>query len=80
MEAMTEAALLEALRAAMDAGEDDGGAMTADELTQKMECNIDTVRKRVKALIATGRAECVRVRRMRIDGLIQRVPAYRLIA
>lgn len=80
MEAMTEAALLEALREARGAFENPEGALTAAELAEKMRCDVLTARKRIKLLITSKRAECVQVRRVRIDGRMQLVPAYRLVA
>ena len=80
MEAVTQASLLEALRRALEtAPADDGGAMTTEELAKEMKVSVPTTRERLKVLIAAGKAECVRVRRSRIDGANQLTAAYRIV-
>lgn len=72
-------ALLEALRAAPDGTADDG-ARTAEEMAQEARRGVEWVRKRIKKLLADRRVEHCKVRRQRIDGQMQWVSAYRLIA
>lgn len=73
-------ALLGALRDAREAFENTEGAMTANELAEKMGKDIKETRKRIGLLLKQKRAECVPVKRERIDGRSQTVPAYRLVA
>lgn len=80
MEAVTQASLLEALRKALEAAPDDSGAMTTEELAAEMRCNVPAVRGKLKALLAAGKAECVKVPRPRIDGATQMTPGYRIVA
>lgn len=80
MEGMTEAALLDALREARQAFENPEGALTANELAEQMRCPITEARRKIGLLLKQRKAECVRVKRERIDGRMQYVPAYRLVA
>lgn len=80
MEAMTEAALLEALRAAMGAAEDCEGALTTRELCEMLGISEKTARKRIDRLQREGRVQVVHVPRKRIDGEIRPTAAYRLVA
>lgn len=73
-------ALLEALQTARGEIENPEHAKTANELAGEMRCDIKEARRRIGILLRERRAECVRVKRPRIDGRDQYVPAYRLIA
>lgn len=78
---MTENELIEALRSAMaggDAGPDD--AHTVMEMCELTGHGQMFIRKHLKLLLNSGRAEMVRVNRQSIDGRIQRLPAYRIKA
>ena len=79
MSEMTEDALLEVLRAALEPGEgeDATGARTVRELAVALGCSEPQMRSRLKALKRTGQLVVVRVVRERLDGVLQRVPAYR---
>lgn len=56
-----------------------GDGQTTAEIAEQTGCSEKTVLKRLKALIATGKAECVRTSRKTIDGRNGLVPAYRLV-
>lgn len=80
MEAVTQASLLDALRKALEAApEEDGKAMTTEEIAREMKTTIPTTRERLRVLIAAGKAECVKVKRQRIDGAFQSTAAYRIV-
>lgn len=77
MEAVTHDDLLEALRAAMEEAPTEEG-MTANEIAEHFGWCIKATRKRIGKLLKEGRAVCIPARRTRIDGQVQKVPAYRL--
>jgi DNA-binding Lrp family transcriptional regulator len=78
---ITEGEILEALQSALQhpAHEDDG-AVTVLEIAEKEGMSIATVRRGMKRLIGQGKATCVHVRRVAMDGRLQRVPGYRIRA
>jgi hypothetical protein len=79
LDSITEAELLEELRAALgDPGPDD--AYTSAEIAELLACSVETARTRIKPLILAGRMSPVKVQRRRMDGQMQRVSAYRLAA
>ena len=70
-------ALLDALRAPAETA-DTGDARTATEIAEQMGCGIGRARKRIGQAMKEGRVRCVQVWRTRIDGQVQKVPAYRI--
>ena len=82
---MTEAALLEALRKAMQRKPTTGDGFTIRELSVALNQNARIpigpfrVTETVRALIENGLAETVRVQRPAMDNTIRNVPGYRLI-
>lgn len=78
MEAVTQNDLLEALRQALERAPDNSGALTCLEIARETGWDIKSARERIRAMIHDGRAECIRVSRKRIDGVMQMTPAYRL--
>ena len=77
---MNENQLLDALREAM-AGPAGADGFTMAELVQILSAsprNPRPVREAVRALLTTGKAECVKVIRPRMDGYPMRVSGYRL--
>lgn len=70
-------ALLDELRTLHDSAPPDEG-MTANEIAEHFGWCIEDTRERIRKLIAQGRAVCIRVKRQRIDGVHQKVPAYRI--
>jgi len=56
-----------------------GDGQTTAEIAEQTGCSEKMVLKRLKALIATDKAECVRASRKTIDGRMSIVPAYRLV-
>ena len=80
MEAVTQASLLEAIAEALrDVPQDPEEGVTAHELADHFGCDVIHVRRRIGRLLKDGRAQCVRVRRPRIDGVVQKVPGYRIV-
>lgn len=69
--------LLGALREAPR--DDDGEAgMTGPEIAKLWGCSLQVTRARLASAIASGRVRQVRVRRMRLGDVMQRVPGYRI--
>ena len=78
---ITETEIYEELRAALAHPEQDSeGAYTVAELADMRQMSIATVRRGMKRLIASGKATCVHVRRVGMDGRLARVPGYRIRA
>ena len=78
MESITEVELLEELRAAAgDAGPED--AYTARDWAERLGVGVDTARERIRPLVVAGKMESVWIRRARMDGIMQRVSAYRIV-
>jgi predicted ArsR family transcriptional regulator len=71
---ITQDELLEALRTA-ETGPGEAG-MTVTELCEKLGKGSDTVRRRLKELIAGGKCAVVRVRRQDMAGRDMLVPGY----
>lgn len=78
MESITEVELLEELRAALgnDGPED---AYTIREWAERLGVGHDTCRERLRPLVMAGQMEAVQIRRPRLDGIMQRVSAYRIV-
>ena len=70
-------ALLEALREG-PSETDCAEGMTATEIAAHFGWTIFVARKRISQLLKEGRARCIQVRRARMDGQVQKVPAYRI--
>ena len=78
MESISEVELLEELRAAVaDDGPED--AFTAREWADRLGICVETTRDRIRPLIQAGKMEAVWIRRLRMDGIMQRVSAYRIV-
>ena len=69
--------LIAALRAAEPGGEPSGE--TVQELSERLLMAPQTVRKYLRAGLATGRVRHVRVKRMRMNGILAFVDAYERI-
>ncbi len=69
---------LDELIAALRAAEQDGEptAATVQELSERMRMAPQTVRKYLRAGLAAGQVRHVRVRRMRMNGILATVDAY----
>ena len=70
-------ALLDALRESTPTPE---GAFTTEELAARWQCTVETARKRMKPLLRAGKIEHLKVPRLRMDKVTQRVNAYRIVA
>jgi hypothetical protein len=77
---VSESEILEALRAALTSNADDGGALTTEELRQKLGISVLRCRKLIWEQIRAGRMENVQVNRPFLGrpggGL---VPGYRWV-
>jgi hypothetical protein len=80
MEALTENEVLDALRAAMAVPEVDERALTMGELSEQLGLGVHVLTLRMRVLIKSGQAVCVRKPMMDITGRTRPVPAYRLAA
>lgn len=76
---MTQNELLEALRVAAEAQDEQGdGAMTMRELRAALNYGDDRLRAMLHRLKADGLVEVVRVQRRTLDDRLNLTPAYRL--
>jgi len=73
---LTESDLIEALLAAQASECGADGALTVWEMVEQSGLSDTLVRRRLRKMM--DRLECVKVMRVRIDGLRMPVPAYRL--
>ena len=74
---LTEVDLIEALLAAQQ-NQDDGGALTVADIVDQTGLSREAVRKRLHLLEMEQRLTVTRVARKCLDGLVRRVPGYRL--
>ena len=75
---ISEVELLEELRAALgDDGPED--AYTSREWAERLGVGVDTARDRIRPLVLAGKMEAVWIRRPRMDGIMQRMGAYRIV-
>lgn len=72
---MTEAELLEALRAAQPAV--DNGALTSEEIAEALGVSANTARRWLRPLLRSGKVDVVRKIIRSVDGRVQPVTAYR---
>ena len=77
MDAVTEQELLEEVRKALEGVESEDDAITTKELAAHMGIGVDTMQKRMPALIASGQFEVCQTRRQCWNGRSQKVPAIR---
>lgn len=70
-------ALLDEIRTLHDSAPKDEG-MTAREIADHFGWNVSDTREWIGKAIRAGKATCIRVKRPRIDGVAQKVPAYRI--
>lgn len=76
---LTENELLEALREAQTPDNPEG-AMTTSEISDAMGIvDLRRVRARIAKLMILGRAEHVRVKRRKLNGVVATTDAYRLV-
>lgn len=68
--------LLQALRTAPTAAGEVG--VTAGEIAEMLRLNVSTVRDRLRKLLTEGGARCVKVKRLRMDGVSHSVSGYRI--
>lgn len=74
---LTETEIMEALREALEGSQGPDDARTVAELQEATGWHVNRVRQGVKAMLAAGEAECVRVYRPGMDGRRAQVPGYR---
>lgn len=75
----TESELLAALQELVSLPDTDESALTTGELADRLHVSQRVVRQILKAAIAEGRVEAIRVRRKTISGSAADVPAYRVV-
>lgn len=74
----SEAELLEAVRAAMKSKPEDTPGLTSEEIAESMGVSVQTARKYLKVLLKAGKAKCVRVWRVRMNGINKPGDGYAL--
>ena len=75
---LTQGEVLDALRGALSVPEAADG-MTAMEICDATGRSRNAVREWLLKEVTAGRVACVRVRRPRIDGVVQMITAYRMV-
>ena len=81
MNEITQSDLVAAVHTALNTAEaEDGYALTTNELSEALGVSSQVVWRMLKQLVLAGAVECVKVRRMNITGVLQRVAGYRVIA
>jgi hypothetical protein len=77
---MNEFTIEELISAIQGARPDDAnGGVRLIQLVEASGMSEVVIARRLRRLIADGRVECVRIAHRRIDGVVTRVPSYRLI-
>jgi predicted ArsR family transcriptional regulator len=76
---VTQAEILEAIRAALAAQPQQSGAMTCAELCEAMGLSVEKGRKTIKQLIAAGVMEPTKLPMLYMDGTTRLTAAYRLV-
>lgn len=76
---MTEAELLEALRAALDEKPDLEGMMGVPDMAAKLGVGKDRIRQLIREWIAEGRMQVVWVHTIDVAGRRNKQPRYRLL-
>ncbi|HEY8536958.1 MAG TPA: hypothetical protein VIL25_10930 [Vicinamibacterales bacterium] len=77
---VTERDLLDAIAEVQRARvQDDDDALTAREIAGLVGCSYPRALDIIRRLLAAGLVECVRVSRVRMDGVVTLVSAYRLV-
>jgi response regulator of citrate/malate metabolism len=78
---ISETELLDAIReATTQASARPDGALTITEMADATGLCRDTIRKRIRPVVISGRMECIPITTPDMTGRPQRVPGYRLIA
>ena len=73
---MKESELLQQVQDALTVTDTEDGAMTVIQLAEALNISAEKVRIRLRKLIAEGTIELVRVRRRKMNGIIEPVVAY----
>ena len=76
---LTENELVQALEAALNAGDSTDGALTVQELAEAAGISVAKVRSGLRILKAAGVIEVVKVQRVDLSDRLIRLPGYRLI-
>ena len=76
---MTESQLIAALQAARTEAKTADGALTTQELMERLGWSSEKVRKRLRALKIAGKLEVVKVTRYNLSDAEQLIPGYRII-
>lgn len=77
---ITQDGILDAIRLALQSTPELSDGMTALELAARMNppLSAEMARKAIKRLLGDGTMEICRVHRMRMDGVMTRIGAYRM--
>ena len=73
---MTETELLAEVQRAIDFTDTDDGAMTVVQLSEALDISTEKVRVRLRRLLAEGTIELVKVKRMKMNGVVAGTVAY----
>ena len=73
---MTETELLDEVQRAIDFTDTDDGAMTVVQLSEALDISTEKVRVRLRRLLAEGTIELVKVKRMKMNGVVAGTVAY----
>ena len=73
---MTETELLDEVQRAIDFTDTDDGAMTVVQLSEVLDISTEKVRVRLRRLLAEGTIELVKVKRMKMNGVVAGTVAY----
>ena len=76
---VTQSDLVAAVHAALEnVAAEDGYALTSNELTDALDVGKKKVWEMLGQLVRAGTVECIKVRRLNITGVPQRVAGYRV--
>ena len=75
---MTESELLQQVARALEVADAPDGAMTVIELSDKLQMSGESVRHRLRKLLADGTVHMVRVKRRNMNGVVQHQMLYKM--
>ena len=78
MAKMTESELLQQVARALEVADAPDGAMTVIELSDKLQMSGESVRHRLRKLLADGTVHMVRVKRRNMNGVVQHQMLYKM--
>ena len=75
---MTESELLQQVARALEVSDAPDGAMTVIELSEELQMSGESVRHRLRKLLANGSVHMVRVKRRNMNGVVQHQMLYKM--